>query len=290
MTKRLLITTALITVLAASTFAQAQEPGSTATHGIFHDAVKPTANAERYLKSASGQILASGLIGQKVYNGAKDDSVSIGDVKDLVLDTNGTAEAAIIGVGGFVGIGEKDVAVGLHDLAWADRADGTRWLVIAASKDELEKAPAFDGSVLLNRNTASDVLKPAPVPAKPAPEATAGARDGLKAVPATAVSAEKLIGTTVYGSDDETLGSVGDALMTPDGQVEAFVVDVGGFLGLGKKPIAISIENLDLLSDKDGKIAVYTPFTKQQLQAHPAYSEEAYKADSEKILLRGSAE
>ncbi|MCG2901885.1 PRC-barrel domain-containing protein, partial [Escherichia coli] len=78
--------------------------------------------------------------------------------------------------------------------------------------------------------------------------------------------------------------------MTPDGQVEAFVVDVGGFLGLGKKPIAISIENLDLLSDKDGKIAVYTPFTKQQLQAHPAYSEEAYKADSEKILLRGSAE
>ncbi|WP_204268103.1 PRC-barrel domain-containing protein, partial [Escherichia coli] len=76
--------------------------------------------------SAAGQILASGLIGQKVYNGAKDDSVSIGAVKDLVLDANGTAEAAIIGVGGFIGIGEKDVAVGLDGLAWADRADGTR--------------------------------------------------------------------------------------------------------------------------------------------------------------------
>lgn len=290
MTKRLLITTALITVLTASAFAQAQEPVSAAMRGIFQNTVKAAANAERYLKSVPGQILASGLIGQKVYNGARDDSVSIGTVKDLVLDTNGTAEAAIIGVGGFLGIGEKDVAIGLQNLTWADRADGTPWLVIAVSKEELEKAPAFDGSVLLNRNAASDVLKPALVPAKPSPEATARPHEGLKAVPATAVSAEKLIGTTVYGSDDETLGSVGDALMTPDGQVEAFVVDVGGFLGLGKKPIAISIENLDLLSDKDGRIAVYTPFTKQQLQAHPAYSEEAYKADTEKILLRGSAE
>ncbi|WP_288192931.1 PRC-barrel domain-containing protein [uncultured Phyllobacterium sp.] len=290
MTKRLLMTTALITVLATSGFAQAQEPGSAATHGIFHDKSKPAQNAGRYVESAAGQILASGLIGQKVYNGAKDDSVSIGAVKDLVLDANGTADAAIIGVGGFVGIGEKDVAVGLDGLAWADRADGTRWLVIATSKEELEKAPAFDKAALLDGHPATDVLKPSLAPAKPAPQATMATRDGLKAVPATAVSAEKLIGTTVYGSDDETLGSVGDALMTPDGQVEAFVVDVGGFLGLGKKPIAISIENLDLLSDKDGKIAVYTPFTKQQLQAHPAYSEEAYKADSEKILLRGSAE
>ncbi|WP_182548983.1 PRC-barrel domain-containing protein [Phyllobacterium myrsinacearum] len=286
--KHLLITTALMTVLTASGFAQTKETGT--THGIFGEKVKIGANGERYLQSEPGQILASGLIGQKVYNGAQDDALSIGSVKDLVLDANGIAVAAIVGVGGFVGIGEKDVAVGLSDLTWADRADQTRWLVIATSKEELEKAPAFDKGALLGEGVSAERAKPVLEPLKSLPEATVSAHDGLKAVPATAVSAEKLIGTTVYGSEEETLGTVGDALMTPDGQVEAFVVDVGGFLGLGKKPIAISIENLDLLSDKDGKIAVYTPFTKEQLAAHPAYSEEAYKADSEKILLRGSAE
>jgi sporulation protein YlmC with PRC-barrel domain len=288
MMKHLLITTALMTVLTTSGFAQTKEIGT--THGVFDVTVKTSADGERYLQSEPGQILASGLIGQSVYNGAQDDAVSIGAVKDLVLDTDGVAVAAIVGVGGFVGIGEKDVAVGLSDLTWTDRADGKRWLVIATSKEELEKAPAFDKAALLGEGVSAERAKPVPESSKPLPEAKVTTHDGLKAVPATAVSAEKLIGTTVYGSEEETLGTVGDALMTPDGQVEAFVVDVGGFLGLGKKPIAISIENLDLLSSKDGKIAVYTPFTKEQLTAHPAYSEEAYKADSEKILLRGSAE
>lgn len=290
MMKRLLITTALITVVTTSGFAQSQNSNSTEMHGIFNEAAKPAPTAGRYLKAERGQILTSGLIGQKVYTGPQDDAVSIGGVKDVVLDTNGMAQAAIVGVGGFLGIGEKDVAVVLNDLNWADRADGSRWLVITTSKEELEKAPAFDKAALAGEGVSAEFAKPALQPAKPVPEATTSVRDGLKAVPATAVSAEKLIGTTVYGSDEETLGTVGDALMTPDGQVEAFVVDVGGFLGLGKKPIAISIENLDLLAGKDGKIAVYTPFTKQQLEAHPAYTEEAYKADSEKILLRGSAE
>ncbi|QND54042.1 PRC-barrel domain containing protein [Phyllobacterium sp. 628] len=287
--KQLFATTALVIILTGSNLAQAEDVPVSAAHGIFHDKTRTVPNGDRYLKSQPGQVLASGIIGQTVYNSTHDDAAAIGVVKDLLLDAKGTAEAAIVGVGGFLGVGEKDVAVGLGELTWTNKADDKRWLVIATTKEELEKAPAFDKAALLAGGVVV-AAEPALQPAKPPADVTAVDRDGLKAVPATAVSAEKLIGTTVYGSDDETLGSVGDALMTPDGQVEAFVVDVGGFLGLGKKPIAISIENLDLLADKNGKIAVYTPFTKQQLEAHPAYSEEAYKANSEKILLRGSAE
>ncbi|EJN05578.1 PRC-barrel domain-containing protein [Phyllobacterium sp. YR531] len=286
MLKRLLSTSAIIVTLC--TAAAAQEGSD-----IFGQPIMEAPVQDRYLVAAPGQVLTTGLIGQAVYNSTKDDAASIGEVKDVVLNPEGRAEAAIIGVGGFLGVGEKEVAVGLDQLSWTERPDKKRWLVIATTKEELDKAPAYDRSALLT-DGASDPAK-APEPAvvnqdQPAGKPAAELRSALKAVPSSAMSADKLIGSVVYGPDDETLGSVGDALMTPDGQVEAFVVDVGGFLGLGKKPIAVSIENLDLLADDSGKISVFTPFTKKELEAQPAYTAEAYKADSEKILLRGTAE
>lgn len=286
MLKKLLSTSAMVLVLC--TAAAAQEGSD-----IFGQPIMASPVQDRYLVAAPGQVLTSGLVGQSVYNSAKDDAVSIGEVKDVVLNPEGRAEAAIVGVGGFLGVGEKEVAVGLDQLSWTEKPDKKRWLVIATTKEELDKAPAYDRSVLLTDGASDPAKAPEPAVSQTEPSAKTPAielRSALKAVPSSAMSADKLIGSAVYGPEDETLGSVGDALMTPDGQIEAFVVDVGGFLGLGKKPIAVSIENLDLLADDSGKISVFTPFTKKDLEAQPAYSAEAYKADSEKILLRGTAE
>ena len=55
-----------------------------------------------------GQVLGSDLRGTRVY-GANNES--IGDINDILLDLNGQAVAVIVGVGGFLGIGQKDVAV-----------------------------------------------------------------------------------------------------------------------------------------------------------------------------------
>ncbi len=285
MLKQFLSTTAIVAILCTAAAAQ----GGT---DIFGQPSVAAPVQDRYLVAAPGQVLTTGIIGQTVYNSSNDDAASIGAVKDVVLNPEGRAEAAIIGVGGFLGVGEKEVAVGLDQLSWAEKPEKKRWLVIATSKEELEKAPAYDRAALLI-DGASDPAK-APEPSvkqtDKASKPLVKLRSALKAVPSSAMSADKLIGSAVYGPEDETLGSVGDALMTPDGQIEAFVVDVGGFLGLGKKPIAVSIENLDLLADDSGKISVFTPFTKKELEAQPAYTPEAYKADSEKLLLRGTAE
>lgn len=237
----------------------------------------------QYLTGEAGQVLVSNLIGQDVYNGTGGDAAAIGKVTDILVGADGPL-AAIIGVGGFLGIGDKEVAIGIGELSWAGEGDQAR-LVVAAGKEELQAAPAFDRSAL----TKTEPLAGAS-PAAPAAEPEPADRSALKAVPSAAVSADRLIGAAVFGPEDESLGNVNDALMMPDGQVEALVVDVGGFLGIGKKPIAISIENLDLLADEAGKVSVFTPFTKQELEAHPAYSAEAYNADRDRILLRGTAE
>src|SRR5690606_19715000 len=61
-------------------------------------------------------MMASDLIGTRVISANNE---SIGDINDVILDRNGQAIAAVIGVGGFLGIGEKDVAVSFGELEFA---------------------------------------------------------------------------------------------------------------------------------------------------------------------------
>lgn len=69
------------------------------------------------------QWRASKLVGTNIYGS---DNQKIGDVNDVLLDRTGKAEAVVIGVGGFLGIGEKDVAIPFTSVEWKmDRSDQT---------------------------------------------------------------------------------------------------------------------------------------------------------------------
>jgi len=87
--------------------------------------------------------LASKIIGSPVYDGTAADSNNLGNIKDLVLDQNGNIAAVVVGVGGFLGLGEKQVAVDFASLQWTTAADNTERFVLAATKDQLTSAPDF---------------------------------------------------------------------------------------------------------------------------------------------------
>ena len=65
----------------------------------------------------------------------------IGEVNDLLVD-NGKVNAVIIGVGGFLGVGEKNVAVAFPSLKLAEK-DGKRYLVLNTIKEALESPPGY---------------------------------------------------------------------------------------------------------------------------------------------------
>lgn len=88
--------------------------------------------------------LASNIIGMPVYDGSRNDSNNLGNINDLVLDASGNVEAAIIGVGGFLGIGEKQVAVDFEALQWVVAEDNTERFVIETTIDDLTNAPDFE--------------------------------------------------------------------------------------------------------------------------------------------------
>ncbi|MEI2297837.1 PRC-barrel domain-containing protein [Ensifer sp. MJa1] len=92
-------------------------------------------------EQASDQIAASTYIGQTVYNAGDE---SIGEINDLIMKKDGGVEAAVIGVGGFLGIGEKNVAVPFDRIAIAEQpnTDDLK-LTTTETVDTLKAAPDF---------------------------------------------------------------------------------------------------------------------------------------------------
>jgi sporulation protein YlmC with PRC-barrel domain len=107
-------------------------------------------------------------------------------------------------------------------------------------------------------------------------------------MPVDKIRSEELVGTTVYGANDVNLGEIGDVVLTGDKKVDAVIIDVGGFLGVGEKEVAIGMENLKFMTDKDGKRYLYTSFTKEQLEAQAPYDKATYtqNRDTQRMIMR----
>lgn len=68
--------------------------------------------------STTGQWQASQLINLNVYN---DQNEKIGDIKELMMDKSGKIDQVVVGVGGVLGIGERDVAIKFSELKFSDQ-------------------------------------------------------------------------------------------------------------------------------------------------------------------------
>jgi sporulation protein YlmC with PRC-barrel domain len=80
------------------------------------------------------------------------------------------------------------------------------------------------------------------------------------------VRASKMIGSTVYDLQNRNIGKVSDLVLNKDGAVDVVVLDVGSFLGMGGKYVAIPIS--DIKTDND---RLTLDRTKEQLQQMAAY-------------------
>jgi hypothetical protein len=93
------------------------------------------------LTQSEDTLLARDFIGHAVL--APDNS-KVGTVNDLLLSKDGrTVEGFVVGIGGFLGIGERNVALKMDQLQIAPGADGSLKLVTALKREDLANAPAF---------------------------------------------------------------------------------------------------------------------------------------------------
>lgn len=337
--KRILGTTAIILSLTGPAFADA------------HAAGFGTVTAQET------DFFASDLIGMRIYNSETEVEANstiaadgekewddIGEINDVLLDSEGNVKAVILGIGGFLGMGERDVSVNMDEIRIVTEEGDSddRFLVVNTSKEMLEKAPAFermddeadmeteanmDANADMNADTdmaATDMNAEAEVDTETEMEADAealaneaemeaeeaaaeteqavdeattemaqGANEleqdmerPMLTAPAVeregytnatvedrnALTAEDLEGSYVYGANDETVGEIGALVMGDNGEVGQVVINVGGFLGIGEKPVAVTWDELQIMKNAEGDdFRIYIDSSKEALKAQPEY-------------------
>ena len=112
----LLTSVALYPAIAQQAPAPAPAPSAPAQR------MEPTPPAQRTPMATTGQWRASKLVGVDVYNTANE---KIGDIEEILIDASGKVTSVIIGVGGFLGMGQHDVQVQLSELKFVNEPRGT---------------------------------------------------------------------------------------------------------------------------------------------------------------------
>jgi len=249
--------------------------------GVGAPAVAADSSTFRLAQAGAPQIRADDLVGKTVRNPAGD---KIGEVDSVLLGNDGRTAALVIGVGGFLGLGERNVAVPMNRFTFVQGGDS---IGLNATKDELKamaeykyrdekvrrsafRDPAYAGT----NGVATRPGGPAPVVegGRPAPDRTAGdrRRGWNEAVgPRGEIRASKFVGTKVMNASNEAIGEIDELLIGRGGALQA-VLSVGGFLGMGERHVLVDWKQL-AIEGKGDKVRVTSSLTKDQLKALPEY-------------------
>lgn len=282
-------------------------------------ALGASASAQDLFRTELGPvaIIASEFIGKRVYAteaavdadnyaGVQEGWNDIGEINDIILTRDGKVDAVLVDIGGFLGIGERKVALGMENIRFvSDSATAEDmndfFLVVKADRSVLEGAPEYlrsdampaemtGGTETANAEAAKDPAK-TNIPAvdealgatdqaqatTTAPAKTGVAADGtmmvdgFAKVDAAAITSDQLMGVRVYGPNEEDVGEISKLVLDGKGTPAQVIVDVGGFLGIGEKPVAIEMTALQLMQATDGgALRAYTQMTQKELETLPA--------------------
>lgn len=245
-------------------------------------------------------IFGSDLIGARVYTGEapsvdadtleiNQDWDDIGEVHDLVLSRDGKLQAVLVDVGGFLGIGEKTVALQMNELTISTEGanDAEDWFVVfPGSKESVESLPEYENPYMasMERGAEADAVTPTSVMVSNETdrawdgngvmmrEAPAIEREGYEVAKIDDLTSEDLTGIRVYDARDEWVGEISELLVTTDGMIDKSIVDVGGFLGMGEKPVAVSFKSLTIKREVNGDdLRAYMDVSKEELEKMPTY-------------------
>lgn len=314
--KALLLSTALAAGFALPSFAQ------------------DAASSPFQTEAAGPAIYASDLIGARIYvseaaidadayQGVQEGWNDVGEVNDVLLGRDGTVDAVLVDIGGFLGIGERQVAVDMAALKVVsdDATDVDDWfLVLQSDRATLEGAPEYvrpasgvtadgdaaatDGAAATDtaatdattQGTATDEAVADSTMADGTTEGTGNATDtalpadgdgqsaaatnadgtltmpeGYSEVGRDTLTAELLTGADVRDPSDQSIAEVSDLVLSAEGQVTDVVLDVGGFLGIGARSVAIPMDRLTVGQTEGGAVRIWVNMTKEELEALPEY-------------------
>ena len=127
-------------ILASSSLAFAQTTPTPAPAPETPPAARTQDGQSMWYSHQADEMRASKLIGTKVVNTANE---TVGDINEIILSKDGKIAAVVVGVGGFLGMGEREIAVDFNSIRKSRDSNNNLVLTMNASKDSLKAAPAW---------------------------------------------------------------------------------------------------------------------------------------------------
>lgn len=304
--KPILTTTAIVALLAGPALAQTTET---------QNGQSPFVNTEVGETSVAFDLRASDLIGKNLYtsetpydgevaDAASDDWNNVGEISDVLMNRDGSTEAVLLDIGGFLGLGARTVAVSLDQLQFVrDGEEGDDYFVVAnATQEQLENAPEFDvdmtntwstadttgagTTTTMNDGTTNDGAMTESTGEAADTEATGGMTDTTDTDRAMAtdvemvevgldtINTDDLIGARVYDNQDEWIGEVSELVVTTEGEISEIVMDIGGFLGMGEKRVALPLDGVTFMqgAEDDTALLVRADMSEDALESAPEWT------------------
>lgn len=252
-----------VALLAASVAYSANEAKTTTDvkASQTEDKVSPT--------DSQATVRADDLIGQELEN---TDGDNVGEIESVIIDADGEVAALIVGVGGFLGIGEREVAIDWNDITVMENGDKIHTMM---TKEQLEGMPPYKFEAEENRRrsfTDNTFLAQRPVAKSDvALQKDAGGAEVKKEQMAAALDNKHLIGADVKNMSGDVIGEVTD-ILEKLGQ-QHLVVATSKFFGLTERDVLLSMDQVSEVKNKgaDQKPFVEVNMTKEDLENLPEH-------------------
>jgi PRC-barrel domain len=272
MSRKLILASASVLALALATPSLATDNPTTAERAASAKTMQTT------------QIDTHKIIGRDLLNTSND---KIGSIDSVMLGREGKVQAVIVNVGGFLGLGERNVAIDWADITVSQ---DDKKITTALTKDQLKALPeykyaedtkrgtAFEANGTTARSDVDHAKRGTAFEANGARRDTVVVRPGDKnsaTVDVSSLAAYKstaIVGAKAVTAQNENVGEVEELLIGANGLVRGALVSVGGFLGIGERNVVVDWRDLTITRD-GSDLKVLVKLNKDQLKALPEYAE-----------------
>ena len=238
-------------------------------------------------RPGENDLRASELMGATVYvtdtevaattvDAVPEEWENVANIDDFVLSPDGTIRGVLVDVGGFLGIGARQVMVNMDALNFVRQqdADGV-YVVFMSTREELEQAPEYRHEVMTDEAAAEE--EPRADEPMADDERRLGVPDepleGFQPVEVGTLTVDELTNAAVYDRFNERVSGIRDVQLSGDGtEVVGVLIDVGGFLGLGARTVAVDMDQLEIQVDPErNDVRVYLNMTREELENLPEH-------------------
>ncbi len=239
----------------------------------------PPAGAAAPATQMPSQVDAQKLIGRNIQNTQNE---TIGEIESIMMSPTGKADAVVVGVGGFLGMGKKDVAIKWDQLTIAENGEK---VTVPMTKEQLKALPEYTykdekyrGKVIPygTVGAAPDATSPrvAADTRATAPRTDAARTASPAAGAVGVVGASSLVGLDIKNAAGDTIGEIKDVVLDGSGQVSKVMFGTGGVLGLGERVVPVGWDQIRVTRDSNGAIQGTTTLSKEELATLPEYKKE----------------